>query len=227
MSKIIFRHLDYRKELVWSEEQHLAALVIENPINLRNFLMALINGDNEETPFSFISSEKVLEIGVEVDVLLDPLQLNFNNRRAITALLKRLTQAASSEDFYLRTGEIKSSIAKYLDDLIDAGDYGFMASVDEELSVEGLAKLANLKIGGLGVDYVETLVNYLTMMTELVETELFIIYGLGALLSGEELARLCHDAENHQINLLLVGPCNNEKLRGIPKIVIDGDGCEI
>lgn len=227
MSKIIFRHLHYQKELVWSEEKHLAALVIENPINLRNFLIALTSEGEGEPPFAFIADEKVLEVGTEVDVLLDPLRLNFNNRRAITALLKRIVQTASSEDFYLRTGEVKSGVAKYLDDLIEAGDYGFVASVDEEFSVEGLAKLANLKIGGLGVDYVETLVNYLTMMTELVGVELFVIYGLGVLLDREEFLRLCHDMENHQINLILIEPCTSEKLQDIPKIVIDEDECEL
>ena len=227
MSKIVFRHLNCQKELIWTEETHLAALVIENPINLRNFLIALTGEDESEPPFAFIADEKMLEVGTEVDVLLDPLRLNFNNRRAMTALLKRIVQTASSEDFYLRTGEVKSSVAKYLDDLIEAGDYGFVASVDEEFSVEGLAKLANLKIGGLGVNYVETLVNYLTMMTELVGVELFAIYGLGMLLDGEEFSRLCHDMENHQINLLLVEPWSGEKLRDIPKIVLDEDGCEL
>jgi len=222
---MIFRHQTLDKTLEWTETVHLCELVIENPSFLRKILRDLSTAE-EEQELGFIVNGQPLSFDKEVDVIFNPLKLDFNNRRATATLLKLLVKASLSENFYLETSELKTRIIKYLGRLTDHENFNFEV-VTSEYGIDDLAKATNLHIVGDEDDFVELITDYMTMMSELASIKVFVFINLRTLLNIEELHRLQHNLYNHQLDVLLVESDDKSKLEQVPRIVIDQDQCEL
>lgn len=225
MESISFRHLSLEGELIWDESHHLAELILEEPRRLRQFLADLATNEPGES-FCFSEQGKALEVGKQIEVIFNPTHLDFNNRKAMTTLIKLLVKTSVSEDFYLETGKMKTRVLKYLDEIVEAENFIFDVETGD-FSVDGLAKAVNIRIASDDDDYVEMLTDYLAMMAELVGTKLFVVVNLRSMLEIEELERLRHNLDNHQIGLLLVESHDYGKLAEVARIIVDRDGCEI
>lgn len=222
---MIFRHQSLEKTLEWTEALHLCELIIENPHFLRKILRDL-NADNLERSLGFSEDGKSLSFEKEIDTIFNPLKLDFNNRRAMTTLLKLLVKASLSETFYLETGKLKTKIVKYLGDLVDSENFNFEVITDE-FGIDDLAKATSLHIVGDEDDFVELLTDYMSMMAELAGIKMFVFINLRTLLDDEELGRLQHNLDNHQLNVLLVENHDNGKLEQVSRILVDRDWCEL
>ena len=193
------------------------------------FLRQLLRDFTVEDPSRQISvTEKgeSLHFEKDIDVILNPVKLDFNNRRAMTTLLKLLVKTSLSEDFYLSTNSLKSKIIKYLDGVVGAEDFEFEVSTNDFM-IDSLAKAANLHIVGDEDDFVELITDYMAMMADLTGIKLFVFVNLRSLITEDELGRLRHNLNNHQINVLLVENLDRGVIDGVSRIVVDEDACEI
>lgn len=222
---MIFSHQSLEKTLTWSNKNHIAELIIEFPIFYREFLSALAKRESAEQ-FHFSENSKSLSLKDDIDVIFNPLKLEFNNKKALTILLKILVKTSLSENFYLSTNKFKTNIAKYLNKLIDVEDYNFEVDSDD-FNLDAIAKSINLHIVGDEDDFVELLVDYMSMMSELLGTKLFIFINLRTFLTDPEFKRLVHDVDNHQFNLLLVENESENDDYHFDKIIVDNDLCEL
>lgn len=222
---MILRHADLERELEWTETKHLCELVVENPKFLREIIKDLTIAE-EEKELSLTSDGSPLKFDKDVDVIFNPLKLDFNNRRAMTMLLKLLVKTSVSEDFYLSTNNLKTKIVKYLSNIVDAGDFEFEVSTDD-FTMDSIAKAVSIHIVGDEDDFVELLTDYVSMMAELASTKLFIFVNLRLLLSESDIERLHHNIDNHQIDILLLEGSAQDKLRNVDRWLVDRDLCEI
>ncbi len=222
---MILRHADLERELEWTETEHLCELVIENPKFLREVIKDLTISE-EEKELSATKDGKLLKFDKDVDVVFNPLKLDFNSKRAMTTLLKLLVKTSVSEDFYLTTNNLKTKIVKYLSDVIDAGEFEFEVSTDD-FTMDSIAKAVSIHIVGDEDDFVELLTDYVSMMADLANIKLFVFVNLRLLLSDEDVERLRHNLDNHQINVLLLEGMAQERLKDVPRWLIDRDLCEI
>ncbi len=222
---MILRHADLERELEWTETEHLCELVIENPKFLREVIKDLTISE-EEKELSATKDGKPLKFDKDVDVVFNPLKLDFNSKRAMTTLLKLLVKTSVSEDFYLTTNNLKTKIVKYLSDVIDAGEFEFEVSTDD-FTMDSIAKAVSIHIVGDEDDFVELLTDYVSMMADLANIKLFVFVNLRLLLSDEDVERLRHNLDNHQINVLLLEGMAQERLKDVPRWLIDRDLCEI
>lgn len=222
---MILRHLNLEQELEWTETQHVCELVIESPKFLREIIKDLTIAE-EEKELSITVEGKSLDFDKDVDVIFNPLKLDFNSRRAMATLLKMLVKTSLSEEFYLATNTFKTKIVKYLDELIDAEAFNFEVSTDD-FTIDSIAKAVSIHIVGDEDDFVELLTDYVAMMVDLAKIRLFVFVGLRSLMTEEELTRFCHNLDNHQINILLIENCVDETLSNAPRIIVDADNCEI
>lgn len=223
---IVFRHQDIEKELTWNDTKHLNELVVENPAFLRRLLKDLTEPGEVERKFGLTLDGDALKFDKDIDVVFNPLRLDFNNRRAMTTLLKLLVKTSISEDFYLETGKLKSKIIQYLDKIVDAEEFEFEVMADDFV-IDSIAKAVNIHIVGDEDDFVELLTDYIAMMAELTGIKLFVFVNLRSLLDDEELKRLQHNLDNHQADVLLVEGFAHGGVENISRIVIDADQCEI
>lgn len=222
---MILRHADLERELEWKETQHLCELIIENPKFLREVIKDLTISE-EEKEISIAEEGKPLKFDKDLDVVFNPLKLDFNSKRAMTTLLKLLVKTSVSEEFYLTTNNLKTKIVKYLSDIVDAGDFEFEVSADD-FTMDSIAKAVSIHIVGDEDDFVELLTDYISMMTELADIKLFVFVNLRLLLSDNDLKRLHHNLDNHQIDVLLLEGVAHERLDDVPRWLIDKDMCEI
>lgn len=222
---MIFRHQALNKQLEWKPSQHLCELVMESPTFLRQLLRDLTVEDPSRQ-ISVTERGESLHLEKDIDVILNPVKLDFNNRRAMTTLLKLLVKASLSEDFYLSTNSLKSKIIKYLDSVVGAEDFEFEVSTNDFM-IDSLAKAANLHIVGDEDDFVELITDYMAMMADLTGTKLFVFFNLRSLITKKELKRLHHNLDNHQIDVLLVENLDRGALEGVSRVVVDEDTCEI
>lgn len=220
-----FAHIDLQKELNWDENHHLNELVIESPIFLRKILRGLANRD-ADSGVSFTEQGEAMNFAKEIDVIYNPLHLDFDNRRAMSTLLKILVKASLSEDFYTETNEFKARIVRYLDKIIDSENFVFEVATGD-FALDDIAKAVNIHIVDDEDDFVELLTDYMSMMSELAGIKLFVFLNLRTILLDEEMERLIKNLKNHQLNVFLIESRQFVKIAGVERIIIDSDLCEL
>ena len=217
-------HEELNKELEWNENEHLAEFIIESPIFFRSIIRDLGKID-EDGKMHFTQEGKVIA-SKDIEIVFNPLNLDFNNRRVITTLLKMVLKTSLSEDFYLPTNNLKTNIIKYLSEIVDSREFNFEVETDE-FTIESIAKATNLHVVGDEDDFVELITDYMAMMTELIETKLFIFINLRSFMNEDETKRLVKNILNHQFNVFLIENQNREKIENGSRIIIDKDLCEL
>lgn len=222
---MILHHLDLEKELEWTDTRHICEFVIENPKFLQEVIKDLTISE-EEKELSVSIEGKNLNFDKDLDVIFNPLKLDFNSKRAMTTLLKLLLRTSLSEDFYLTTNKLKTKIVKYFSEIVDAGDFEFEVSADD-FTMDSIAKAVSIHIVGDEDDFVELLTDYVSMMAELANIKLFVFVNLRSFVSDEDMERFHHNLDNHQINALLLESASRESLKDVPRLVVDTDLCEI
>lgn len=221
---MIFRHVDIDQSLSWDENHHINELIIENQPFMRKMIAGLVDADNQDLSISEKSKHYVM--GKEIDVIFNPLDLNFNNRRAMATLLKMLVKTSLSEDFYMSTNNLKTKIVKYLDKVVDADNFIFDVETDD-FTLDSIAKAINIHIVSDDDDFIELLTDYMSMMVELAGVKLFVFVNLRMYITDGELARLTHNIDNHQLDVLLIEGKDFGKISCADRIIIDTDSSEI
>ncbi len=222
---MILHHLNFEQELEWNSTNHVCELVVENP----NFFREIIKDftiSEEEKEISISVEGKPLNFDKDLDIVFNPLKLDFNNKRAMTTLLKLLLKTSMSEDFYLTTNKLKTKIVKYFSEIVDAGGYEFEVSTDE-FTMGSVAKAVSIHIVGDEDDFVELLTDYVSMMAELANIKLFVFVNLRCYMSDKDIEHFHHNLDNHQIDVLLLEGVPKKSLSDIPRVLIDNDMCEL
>lgn len=219
-----FSHTELNGELQWTDICHINELIIEAPTFLRSVLHDLSAG--EANGIKFINGGKPMDLAKEIDVICNPLNLNFNNRRAMATLLKLLVKASLSDEMYMETNVFKSRVVKYLDEVVDSENFVFEVVADD-FAIDNIAKAVNLHIVDDEDDFVDLLTDYMSMMAELAGVKLFVFLNLRTMLSDGELARLIGNINNHQLDIFLIEGHQFGKVEGCGRVIVDADLCEI
>lgn len=222
---IRFGHQDIIGEMLWDENCHLNEIVIENPKFLRKIISDLAL-QSFENGLSLTEDGKPLKFVSEIDIIFNPLKLDFNNRRALTTLFKLLVKSSVSEEKYMETNQFKTEILKYFASLVDSENFNFEVEPGV-FEIDSLAKAINLHIVGDEDNFVELICDYMSMMAELVGTKLFVFVNLRQFLEKKEIAQLIGNMKNHQLQALLIESCDYGKITGVERLVVDKDLCEI
>ncbi len=222
---MILRHLNLERQLEWGDSKHLCEFIIEDPKFLREVIKDLTISE-EEKELSISVGGKTLNFDKDLDVVFNPLKLDFNSKRAMTTLLKMLLKTSVSEEFYLTTNKLKTKIVKYFSEIVEAEDFEFEVSTDD-FTMDSVAKAVSIHIIGDEDDFVELLTDYVSMMSELASIKLFVFINLRCFMSDLDMERFHHNLDNHQINALLLESTTREVLQNTPRLIIDKDLCEI
>lgn len=215
----------FERELVWDENSHANELIIENPKYFRDLVKDFYFHNDDGSGISLVEGGKVVKFNDGVDVIINPVKLDFGNKKAVINLLKILVKASLSEDFYLETNNLKTKIVKFLGDVVDSEKFRFEVEADD-FSLDQIAKAVNFHVVDDEDDFVELLTDYLEMMRELAKTKLFVFIALRSFLSGDELRRLLKNVLDRQIDILLIEDQTREKIDGFSRMTIDADLCD-
>lgn len=200
--------------------------VIESPIRWREIQKELLlqyNGGDGQWVLS--ERDKELSIEKKVEMIYNPLQLEENQRKMLTAFIKSLAEKAVSEVHWREGQELNSRIQGFFGKL--ETEYPFDFCINPELDFTALAKAMGLQIETQYDTDMERLLQYCLMTKELVKPQLFIFWNLRMYFSEEEMELFYAEIRRRGWKVLLIEHLLEYRLPGEKWYIIDKDNCEI
>ena len=201
--------------------------IIESPELFSKYVQELfgqINGS--EGNFVLSSEEKELDISKTMEIIVNPLSININDKKVINKLYSELAQTAFDSENYLYTQSILADIQKYCLSLEQSSNY--ILEMDSEIDITALFKALNIKLEIFADNFFEMLNQYIKIVAELLKKKIVVLINISSFLSEDQLEELLKNADYYEIFLLLME--NHQKdyfLKDTRCIIIDKDGCEI
>lgn len=207
------------------EENRAHIWVIESPALMRHYLGGLIRQvDSQDGPYVLSENGKELEISKYLDIVLNPFEIDLNDRKCINKVYMELKELAFDERYYLQTQQLFSAIERYLMEL----EQDMCVDLHHEgLDMTYFFKAAGIKIEDDESDLISCLGQYLHVISKLLNKKVVIFVNLSSYLEKAEMIALLEQAfylkifliflEKEEICLDILSKC----------YIIDVDGCEI
>lgn len=218
-------HPDWNRQIVFRENR-VQVVCIENARYFSRIVEDLVRQRQTGAgPFVLSDGGKICDFSKTAELILSPFSLDFDNKKIQSTILKRLQQIANDEEFH-ESQEIRRLILQYLNRLTDRLDVD--VSTSPEIDILQVVKLANVR-PAVDEDSLETrLLDYFSLLKDVLETKLIVAVNLRSYFSSHRLQTFYETLLLKKTPLLLLE--NFAKYGKIPSedwLIIDGDLCEI
>ena len=201
-------------------------LCIQNPKEyykiVQEFVAAFHGGISE---FTFWEGDKNVNAESIGEILTDIFYFELTDKKIIALLHKRLQQNFNESDLIFQFQQVKAESEKFLLELCATAEFALDYN---EISLEGLLKLCNVKPERNSQTLLEKIICYLNLFAGLKGICNFVLVGLKHVLDDGDLQLLYRHCKLHKLSLLLI---EYGKIRPIlPEeraIIITEDLCEI
>lgn len=207
------------------EENRVNVLIIEDPYTLRKAIKDL------SEQIDGLSGEYILSVGdipQELSklavMLIDPLHPETESKRLAGKILKEAAETAQDHeaDLYSVMAEANTLAARI------SLDMKLPIAFDPLEDPTELFRLFSFRLDVERMDTPELLLEWMLMQREYYGKRLFILYGLKAFLSRDELSAFYRGALYEKLDMLLIEPVQREKpLEEECVTIIDEDLCVI
>lgn len=207
------------------EEGKTSVLVLENPKAMREFLFEL-DEQLQGKPGDFVLSVdyEPVAIGKNLVLVKDPLSIDCNEKKILVKLYQNIVDEERMQ-YHVERDNFDKAYLEYLRELCLLSSMPL--AYDERMSLGELLKSAHVVIDHTVGNYIETLWNYIKVMSDLFCIKVFAFANLKCFLSNEELDLLYRQCFYEKKLLLLVEsydtPCRIDE----KKYIVDSDGCMI
>ncbi len=205
---------------------HITLLIIENPKEYFRIICELQKAMNGElSDFTFWDGMTQLQPSKIGELLLNVFSFEFADRKILSLLYKRLQKNYLDGEFILNFNAINAQVGIFLQSLCQTVDFSLDFS---ELVFEDLLKTCEVKPAKTYESFLEKLICYISIFTELKNIKFFVFIGLKDVLSDEELSLLYEHCALQKVGLLLVESFKKRNLLSAERaIIITEDLCEI
>ncbi len=200
--------------------------IIEAPTLLIKYLQELyaqIQG--KEGNFVLSDGGEELSLGKTAELLIDPFAVDSNDRKILNKLYGKLNDCAIGEDMYLQTQEVMSALQNYFYLLEEHSEY--MLEAQEDINVVDLFKIMGIRLVNDADDFLETLINYITVCSGLLKKRLLIFVNLEGYLNAKQCEEVVKAAVYNEMKILFIESAERGYFTGKNRYIIDQDGCEI
>ncbi|UTY32238.1 type II-A CRISPR-associated protein Csn2 [Treponema putidum] len=217
---------DIENQIIFSENT-INVLTIENETFFTEFVSELFSQySGYEGKFILSEDNKELSIPKICEMILNPINININNKQNLNKVYSILKQSISDEYNYIKTCTIKSKILKHIDDILLSLDVPLKRS--EELDLISIFKAVNISFETENKNLLEKLIDYISASVELNQIRCFIFINLKQFLNFKDLSELYKFARYIKTNLFLIeGTYTSIKEDCEKSYIIDNDLCEI
>ena len=221
--KIAHPHLE---QIISVEEGVVNLLIVENPTEFYNFVTELISqSTGGEGNFVVSSNGEIISIEKECEVVHNLFSFDFNDKKLLNLLYKKLERIGTDGETILKLGELNVNLHSLLSDLFFKTNF----SLDfNELTLQDVLKSSSVKFESNYETVLEKLIFYVNAIAELKNNQLFIFVNLKSVLSDLELKSFYYHCLSVKANLLLI---ESSKIRSLldceRAIIITDDLCEI
>ena len=207
------------------QENIFNVLVIENKELYSDFFRNLFVECNGGDGSVFISDHgNDINISKNVEFIVNPYDLDFNNRKIINALYSELDNIAV-EEMMEQTSELNVKEINYIDELINKVPYDL--TYDIKPDVTGLLKLYGVKVNDDSDSLLERIENYIRVVHQIINTSFVVFSNIKLFMSKEEIDELYKFCEYEKVYLLLLEGTKSEKQYNETITIVDQDKCII
>lgn len=208
-------------------ENEVQVLAIENQHAFTSFVSELVDQTNgSEGDFVFSREDVPVALSKEAEIIINPLNLDCNQRRIVNRLFTILSDLAIGEDFYLETVTLRGAICQYIQKLTEG--VPFPLAFNEEPGINDILKAAGVHFDFESSSFLSRLIDYFTVLQDFCHISLFVLVNIKTWLNQDDLLQLYKDAEYKKYTLFLIE--NSVQKSELPQEVlriIDDDLCEI
>ena len=208
------------------DEKKIPVIYIENPTHYSQIIGEFINQCKKvDGRFVLSNGSKEIPFDKSVDFIFNPFILDLNERKIITKLYQFL-ESNVVEDYFADKMEVSIQILSFIDKLVSTQEYPL--TYNQEISIQDVFKLVDVKIDLEAGKLVEQLVDYMNITRSLCEYELYIFVNLKQFINKEELDKLMKNCIYDKISILLLESSDlYERAQYEKKYVIDRDLCDL
>lgn len=209
-----------------SMQTKVPVLVVESPSKWREVQKEFLMQQNgEEGSWVLSENDKELKFSKSIEMILNPLQLEENQRKIMSAFLKSFAEKAVSEMHWKDGQELNTRIQMFFGRL--ETEYSFAYNIADEIDFSSLAKAMGIQIATEYETDLERLLQYCILLRELVQPKLLVFWNLHDYFTKDELLLFYDEIHRREWNVLLLEHFVAEKLGGEKWYIIDKDNCEI
>lgn len=206
------------------DDGELFSLIIENPHLYRAFLEDIYrqaNGDDGSTVIS--ENNTPISFAKSADILDSFTPFNHNSKKMLSCINSILESKAVDEEYHLKTNSMLASIENYIADL--SFDMPFRTQCDG-LSVQSFIKFLKVSVADDCETLVETIIQYMKILSSLGKCNFFICIGLLGIMTDEEIAEFENEVRKQQLQVLLIDSHARNNTNNLNRLTIDNDLCE-
>lgn len=213
------------QQIIW-KEQKACEWIIEEPEIFTNCIQELRNQINGmDGNFTVSEKEDILSISKVAELIINPLEVNINDKKILTKVYSELERIACQEEIYLDTQELLSKISGYLMQLEQ--NSSFILEIDENIDLVAIFKATGVKLAQYADGFWETLIQYVKVVAEIAMKKIIIFVNLRSYVTEKQLEELLLQASYDEVYLLFIENVQRDCHDGIIRYIIDKDGCEI
>lgn len=189
-------------------------IIINDPLIYRKLVF------NINESIIYYKDNNIIELN-DALIIYNPLELDYNDKKTLNLLYKTISKNYKEE--LLKT---MSSIERIGYSLFDSISVDYPIAIDDEIEMNKLFSLFGLKFKVVeNQSYLEILINYFKIHSELNNSKLIITFGLLELLTNEEQIFL--EKELEYIGIDLINISISKTLNNVESIILDKDWCII
>lgn len=205
---------------------YASLLIVENPHEYFHVVMEMQKAmAGEVSEFTFWDKIERLQAPKIGEMLLNGFSFELADKKILSLLYKKLQGNYLDGEFIVSLNKINAQIGGFLQALFQTVDFSLEYS---EPALEDLLKACTVKPSETYSSFLEKLICYINIFTELKHIRFFVFVGLKDILSDEDLVLLYHHCALQKVSLLLLESSKKRSLLPVERaIIITEDLCEI
>lgn len=219
-------HKDLERQIVFKEPFGCCEWIIESPQLFSKYLYELYaQTEGREGCFVLSNDDKTLEISKCSELILQPLSVNINDKKILNKLYVELEKLAFNEDMFLLTQEMRGKLQEYFFNLEQRCTYSL--AIEDDINILSIFKAVGIKCEKYLDDIFENLIEYIKIVSHLLNKKLFIFVNIRSYICDEQLKQLLKETAYTEVNILLIENKKRSCLYDVAEYIIDCDNCEI
>lgn len=202
----------------------LTELVIENQTLYRNFVLSVL--DPDEDTYSLSEDGKTLSIAKNALVITDLFDLDPNNKKVLSSIYKKIDRSLLSDERKEKFDKINVQISSFLEEV--ATDFEGTMTFNDELTVTQLLGLIDFKFQYDPSSFFTSFISFIRSWREAIDLKIVFVLNAFSMLEPKEV-------ESFLSELGYLGVCvvdiersrSDIKSENVKKILIDHELCEI
>lgn len=220
--KLLYKDLMLEIELL---ENVIEVISVEKPSVFSGMINSLWNQINGMMgDFILFEKDKELNIAKKIDLIINPFDLDCNNKKVVSKLYDEIFQRAN-EDCIIETADINAHLITYLD--LITGKVPYLLTYEPVLDVSGLLKLFDVKNCVTDAGLLEQIENYVKVLHRICRNEVFIFINLKMYLDSTEMMELYDFCCNEKVYIVIIEGSHFPKNPFEKCWIVDKDSCII